>query len=218
MPLFSDDAHPDPFVSVETESISTSGFQSLVRSYKLSSTMIDMIGEAFSLTREVLRLRCIQPTWDEIETTTDRRARIEHRLYTSQYGTCARGEGFQHCIRLAILIYTYIVFRKTPTGSAPLSIFTSRLQLELENTIRLSLWDHHLDTLLWVLFMGGVVAPDSDASSMKAWYRSWLISVCCQLDMRTWDEVLDLLRKYLWSEEDLEKICKSLWTEIVFDL
>jgi hypothetical protein len=121
------------------------------------------------------------------ETCTDR---TRAALYTSRFESSALGGSIQHCVRLAALIFIFVVFRKTPNGSAILSIFTGQMQSELEKSDIFFVWDGHLEVLLWVLFLGTIVVPASD-TTRKAYYISLLTGVCDQLGIQIWEEILD---------------------------
>ncbi len=91
------------------------------------------------------------------------------------------------------------------------------MQLELEKTGILSSWDENLEALLWVLFMGGIAVPVSDTAA-KERYISWLILICYPLETHTWERTKEVLKRYIWSEDDLAKSCKNLWSEVVVNL
>ena len=217
MPLFPDDPPYQPSRPIETASLTDTGFQSLVASSDLNAPIIGIVEELFSLTREVLRLRNVRLTPEERKSTTSRRARVERALYTTQFDSFSRGGEIQHCIRLAALIYACFVYRRMPTGSAILSGFAKQLQFELEKTKEFIMWEGRLESILWISFLGGVAVPVWD-NVRKSWYTSWLATLCEQLRIYEWDKILNILERYLWSEEDLKHCCKSLWSNVVINI
>ncbi len=81
MPLFPDDAQFNPTRPIETISIATTSFHNLVNSSNLSSPMIEILEEVISLTYEILRLRGMRATPEEMKSATSRRARVERAVH-----------------------------------------------------------------------------------------------------------------------------------------
>ena len=75
------------------------------------------------------------------------------------------------------------------------------------------IWDDHPDLLLWLLYIGGAFAPTGIVrSDYVALLRSNNAARFGDL-YRSWPELLEILKKFIWSEKAFTSQVKALWEE-----
>jgi hypothetical protein len=141
---------------------------------------------------------------------TDKRAQIEEALQVR----CGQEHPVAVCIRTVAAMYTNTVFRRLPHTSAVHSHAVIELRDWLAQTDLDSLWGDNIKVLLWILFMAGTLASDSE----KPYYAALLAEICRSLNVTTWAESHQILRSFLWSDEMWEAPCKNLWSMIAVEL
>jgi hypothetical protein len=93
---------------------------------------------------------------------------------------------------------------------------SSQLLVKLQQSKDDPLWAHHPSLLIWLLYIGGAFAP-------PGFVRSGYITLVRSNnttgfgDMyESWDDLLEILNKFTWSEKAFFAPVKEFWGE-VFD-
>jgi hypothetical protein len=90
---------------------------------------------------------------------------------------------------------------QTLTNAAIFRNFASRLDALSTTTAQTK------DLFLWLLFLGGIIAPD------RAWYVARLAKASLEWNFRNWDAIKTCLMRFLWVEKIHSTRCKELWEE-----
>jgi hypothetical protein len=113
---------------------------------------------------------------------------------------------------IAMNIYISAVVRIVPMGCACLDFMANQLKLTLQALdVAGSPYQHPPDLLLWVLFIGGVVA-----TTVRPWFREQLAQTCMIGNISTWDKARSILRTFPFVKHrrfDCESHCRKLWDE-----
>lgn len=75
------------------------------------------------------------------------------------------------------------------------------------------MWDEHPDLLLWLLYIGGAFVP---AGTLRSEYVALLSSnnaVRFNTLYRSQPDVLEVLKRFIWSEKAFTLHVKALWEE-----
>lgn len=209
-----------PFTRSPKLSLAETGFKSTVESSHLTAEMVVVLEDMISLSFTLDSYHGISISAQEFKSFTHRRAGMEERLQllhtrpVSRIDVSSIGD-MQECCRLAALIYTYNVFRVMPPASAVHKRLTDQLRLALTHTALASLWEEHIETLIWITIMAGAVATDA---AVRHWYVSLICRICGQLRIESWRDCQQILRKFVCSERAWESLCKILWVEVVVNL
>lgn len=95
------------------------------------------------------------------------------------------------------------------------SHISSQLLHELQKANNDPLWDEHSDLLLWLLYIGGAFAPTGIIrSGYIALLRSNNATRFGDL-YRSWPELLEILKQFMWSEKAFMAQVKTLWEETI---
>ncbi|KFY81268.1 hypothetical protein V500_11570 [Pseudogymnoascus sp. VKM F-4518 (FW-2643)] len=93
------------------------------------------------------------------------------------------------------------------------SHISSQLLCEIQQTIDDPIWDDHPDLLLWLLYIGGTFAPKGTVhSDFVALLRSNNAARFGDFN-RSWPELLEILKQFIWSEKAFTSQGKLLWEE-----
>ena len=196
--------------------LAETGFACLLNISSRSSTIIKGLQELVSLTTDILGLGCGTPSQAELYSFTVRRTYTEWGLSTIEPSSETKLEAaIKSCCRLSAQIYVNIVLRKMEVRYAVLPYLANKLKNTLDQTDVDVMWEDKAELLTWVLFQGGVVATEE---GIRKWYVSYLVFCSKHLGLQTWNDVVELLGKFLWVSLELEKHCKALWYEIVVGL
>ncbi|KAI1296118.1 hypothetical protein F5Y03DRAFT_370899 [Xylaria venustula] len=121
----------------------------------------------------------------------------------------------QTCYSLAAYLCSVMLCCKV--WCAPLIPYriSSQLLNELQRTNEDPIWESHPELLLWLLYIGGAYAPkgtvrreyvallrSNNASRFKELYKSW-------------PELLDIMRQFVWSDKAFTSPAKAVWEEVV---
>ena len=75
------------------------------------------------------------------------------------------------------------------------------------------IWDDHPDLLLWLLYIGGAFAPTGVVrSDYIVLLRSNNAARFGDL-YRSWPELLEILKQFIWSEKAFMSQVEALWEE-----
>jgi hypothetical protein len=196
--------------------LAETGFACLLNISSPSSPIIKGLHELVSLTTDILGLGCGTPSQAELYSFTGRRTYTEWGLSAIEPSSENKLEAaIKSCCRLSAQIYVNIVLRKMEVGYAILHHLVNRLKKALSQTDLDSIWEDKAELLTWVLFQGGAVATEEGT---RKWYVSHLVSCSKHSGLQTWNDVVGLLRRFLWVSLELEKHCKTLWYEIAVGL
>jgi hypothetical protein len=210
------------FFSQENPSIplAETGFSQLLEITNPSLLTIRGFQELISLTTEIRMLGGGRTSAAELYSFTGRRTWVEWALSSLESDLSSKIRevtdlGVETCCRLAAQIYVNIVLRKMDQGHAVLSHLTNKLNSSLFQTDLSSMWEEKPELLTWALFQGGAVAIEPES---RKWYVSHLVHYSKHLGLRTWNDVFQLLEKFLWPSPEIEKRCRPLWYEIALGL
>lgn len=95
------------------------------------------------------------------------------------------------------------------------SHISSQLLHELQKANSDPSWDEHSDLLLWLLYIGGAFAP---TGIIRSGYIVLLRSNNATRfgDLyRSWPELLEILKQFMWSEKAFMAQVKTLWEETI---
>ncbi|TVY16452.1 hypothetical protein LARI1_G005751 [Lachnellula arida] len=117
------------------------------------------------------------------------------------------------CCRLAAYLCSVMLCCTTWCALVIPSHISSQLLRELQMADNDSLWDEHPDLLLWLLYIGGAFAP---AGTIRSGYIVLLRSNNASRFgdfYRSWPELLEILKRFIWSEKAFLSQVKALWEE-----
>jgi hypothetical protein len=94
------------------------------------------------------------------------------------------------------------------------SYISSQLLSKIQNTNNDPLWDTSPDMLAWLLHIGGAFAP---VGSIRAGYMALVHSNHNKLRKlcTSWSELLEILKRFIWSEKAFASQVESFWEESV---
>jgi hypothetical protein len=72
----------------------------------------------------------------------------------------------------------------------------------------------YLELLLWLSFMGGVLQLEY---VNRQWYNAHIATILARLGLNTFNEVKEVLSRFLWVDWVHEKHCAELWEDIQDD-
>ncbi|KAE9376158.1 hypothetical protein N431DRAFT_210257 [Stipitochalara longipes BDJ] len=208
-------SHQSPSVS-----LAETGFCWLLEISNPSSLIIRGLHELVSFITEVRMLSGARLSAEVLYSFTGRRTWIEWALSSLESNPSLDSDesihsGIKICCRLAARIYINIVLRKMDQGHALLSHLACRLKGTLCQTDMGSRWEGKSELLTWTLFQGGAAAVEPGT---RKWYVSHLVSCSQVLGLQIWNNVFQLLEKFLWASPEIERHFKPLWYEIVLSL
>lgn len=91
---------------------------------------------------------------------------------------------------------------------------SSQLLCKLEHTKEDPFWNDHSDLLLWLLCIGGAFAPPGPVrSGYVVLLRSSNTAGFSNM-YESWEELLEILKQFTWSEKAFRLPVKALWDEI----
>ena len=76
------------------------------------------------------------------------------------------------------------------------------------------MWDEHLDLLVWSLHIGGAFAP---VGVIRSDYIALLrLKKSSQFEgmYGSWPELLEILRRFIWSDKAFSSLVKAFWVEV----
>ncbi|RDW60540.1 hypothetical protein BP6252_11923 [Coleophoma cylindrospora] len=101
----------------------------------------------------------------------------------------------------------------TASIQSRISHIASQLLCELKKSKDDPMWDKHPELLLWLLYVGGAFVPPGIArSSYILLLRSNSAARFGGL-YRSWPELLEILKQFIWSEKAFMSQVKALWEE-----
>jgi hypothetical protein len=117
--------------------------------------------------------------------------------------------GVEKACRIGALIYMKSIIREFPSTA----ISSKRMVQRLKSSLTSISEDARIaPVLLWLYFMGGIA---SQGSSERAWFVAHLLRMTFTIGrFPSWEGVKGVLKKVLWVEPILEKVCKMLWNEV----
>ncbi|KFY62066.1 hypothetical protein V496_04752 [Pseudogymnoascus sp. VKM F-4515 (FW-2607)] len=90
---------------------------------------------------------------------------------------------------------------------------SSQLLCEIQQAIDDPIWDDHPDLLLWLLYIGGAFAPEGAIRSDFVSLLRSNNSARFGDSNRSWPELLEMLKRFIWSEKAFTPQGKALWEE-----
>jgi hypothetical protein len=125
-------------------------------------------------------------------------------------------EGYRfRALCLAAHVFLYAGLRLVHRNAPLVRVMVGRLREALDNreAMAIAAWpSSRLRDLLWVLFVGSVVA---DAHGHGAWFDVRLKTVIRMIGCRSRAEVEELLRRYVWNDEYGRQVLDRAWSSLV---
>jgi len=112
--------------------------------------------------------------------------------------------GSSECLRLAALIYSFLVTFPLPYVAAPFQKLVTQLRTALDD------WNNGDEMLLWVLAIGGIGAV---GLSERAWYVGCFRRAVIDMEIRSWPEAKILIKRGLWYEPTNDRDAYDIWIE-----
>jgi hypothetical protein len=137
---------------------------------------------------------------------------IEHALVECQNGEISGGNQVQRSFCIACLIFISLFLREIPGPVLLNETLTTRLRENMEGIEQTRWTEAPPEIMLWMLFMGGLVAK---GRSHRPWFVSRLSKREITLEFRDWDLVKESLKTVLWVHKIPEDSCKALCDEVV---
>lgn len=120
---------------------------------------------------------------------------------------------YSKAVCLAAQVYVNRVLRTFERGTSIPHRIAERLKRAIVSTLSSVPRGRELPApMLWVAFMGGVGARDGP---LRLWFMEFVHHIGYSACLRSWHDVLLLLRQWPWSEEFLTDECKMLWQNVV---
>ncbi|MCJ1223713.1 hypothetical protein MMC12_000356 [Toensbergia leucococca] len=96
---------------------------------------------------------------------------------------------------------------------AAYSHVSSQLLYELQQANDDPIWDDHSDLLFWLLYIGGAFVPTGNIRSEYVVLLRSNNAVRFRRLYRSWPELLEILKQFIWSEKAFMSQVKALWEE-----
>jgi hypothetical protein len=113
--------------------------------------------------------------------------------------------------RLATYIYALLITFPFSANMAPFDDLTALLRNEVSVLDTLDLCIEDIKLLVWVLVMGAVAAIDTVE---RIWFVSMLRQVVGAVEIGSWEEMRDLLGRFLWLGSTSDVDGRVLWGEV----
>jgi len=113
--------------------------------------------------------------------------------------------------RLATYIYALLITFPFSANMAPFEELAALLRNEVSVLDTLDLCIEDIKLLVWVLVMGGIAAV---AAVERVWFVSMLREVVGVVEIRSWEEMRDLLGGFLWLGSANDVDGRVLWGEV----
>ena len=113
--------------------------------------------------------------------------------------------------RLATYIYALLITFPFSANMAPFEELAALLRNEVSVLDTLDLCIEDIKLLVWVLVMGAVAAIDTVE---RIWFVSMLRQVVGVVEIGSWEEMRDLLGRFLWLGSTSDVDGRVLWGEV----
>ena len=136
----------------------------------------------------------------------------EHRLVKFQSVEISAENEVQRSFCVACLIFISLFLREMPSPVLLNEALTTRLRETMGNIDRISWTGAPPAIMLWMLFIGGVVALGRPE---RSWFVLHLSKLEISLDFRDWDSAKASLQSVLWVYKIPEESFKVLCGEVI---
>jgi hypothetical protein len=117
----------------------------------------------------------------------------------------------QHCWRTASIVYVNTALRTMYPGTKYMKELTTEIITSLHNSDQASMWYTHPEILVWILFVGACGAYDPIG---RGWFLIELRHGMTLLDIKSADELEDLLKSLLYTECMQRPYLNKIWREL----
>jgi hypothetical protein len=176
---------------------------------------------------EIVRiLRHLSVRKTQISASEEHRTEFSKCMYLAEYRllTCDLYEKYDSNIRtmntrklwsLATNLYIHLALRELPAGSEVEIGLMERLKEVLDDSQQdmLIIWGDSLILLLWILYMGHVVA--SNGSTKESFFTERIVTICSELNISTVIGFQMALKQVLWLPSFCEPHSTKLWTAVM---
>ena len=90
---------------------------------------------------------------------------------------------------------------------------SSQLLCKLKEADESSLWEEHLDLLIWLLYMGGAFLPVGSTRSEYIAILNRQYSAKLGGLYRSWPGVQEVLKQFIWSHKVFKEQIKRFWED-----
>ena len=178
-----------------------SGFARVIAAGYFDTPMIDIVNHLAIL----LTVPCPPPLLMQTEEANDAFAQsiddVQYCLLCIRTSPCtlalSNGIGdIQECTRLALYVYSTLVFRSNPSSFSWFPVLAKKTQASLKKTNLESCWGECAALLLWIAFLPTSV---SRPGPTKRWFITLLAKVCDHLMLHNWEAWQGVLQQFLWA-------------------
>jgi hypothetical protein len=120
--------------------------------------------------------------------------------------------GVEACLRYALILYVYRVFRSVVPLPFVWIMIAKRLRACLQQMDGRAFTGRE-SMLLWILFIGGTPLKEP-SPPLRKWYVGAVAALCCTLNLTTWDSVVKELGLIIRPPKWLEQEMMQFWTEV----
>ncbi|KAL4786414.1 hypothetical protein BJX76DRAFT_321277 [Aspergillus varians] len=121
----------------------------------------------------------------------------------------------QECCCLAAYNCSVMLCCKVWCALVVPSHISSQLLAKLQRTNDDPIWNEHPEILLWLLYIGGAFAPTGIVRSEYVDQIRWTTATRFRDLYRSWPELLEILKQFIWSEKAFLSPVKVLWEEVL---
>ncbi|KAH8801797.1 putative N-ethylmaleimide reductase [Xylogone sp. PMI_703] len=182
------------------------GFQQ--RSHLLSEDCIEVL-------KDIHALKCIRETANFGVDNASAMAQIDNHQASvqSRLAGWSNMSPFLHCCNLAAYLCSAVLRCKLWHDSVIPSHLSLQLLRQLQQANEDFVWNDHPDILVWLLHIGGAFASTATIRSdyillLHVNYEPRFKSL-----YRSWSELLEILKRFIWSERVFLPEVKRLWEE-----
>lgn len=190
------------------------GFENLVRIFNFKSDFIDILDDLQILIGKANRVAATS--------TSNRPRRMDstvtilcYRLLLYSPAVYTPKVDFFEVCRLGVQIYLQTLVFGFPSCRMFCTVLIRKLQSYVKHISSRTTGGEELprEMLLWLMFLGGIITQDR---STRSWFVSLLPHIAGQLRLHSWDDIKEVLVKFLWIETIHEQLCKDLWGEVIY--
>jgi hypothetical protein len=143
-----------------------------------------------------------------------RHDQVESQLNSLQFDDPLPGS-YEQCCTIAAITYKNMIFRQLPPGAPEQVPLAEQLKEALEESDMDMAWSQNLGMLLWILLSSCALKP---GTPVRSWFREELRGFTSRLRVilhTQWDDVCEILSKFLWSRAYCQEAGRDLWQEML---
>ncbi|KAH9907791.1 hypothetical protein F4778DRAFT_719121 [Xylariomycetidae sp. FL2044] len=181
-----------------------------------------LFGDEFmQITEDIHALQEIRETSDAVAKDAiamlhidNQLASIESRLFECMVPNLDDNPILACCI-LALYLSTYSMYTETWQAVLIPSRCSSGILRTLQQTMCSEVWVGHEELLVWLVMIGGALAPRSDLRCQYSVLFQHALRRCHGQELCSWDAVVAALSKFVWTDKVFSGVCEGFWAEYV---